>query len=146
MFSRMLWASCSSLKMSPRLFRMSIWSEIEMGCLLYLIALYIKKRPALVRCSSGSVAGSIGAKVLLFSEMVKQFEGKCRFKTHFYIFFAFFALKLKRKPPRRPLQRSKRGGTLIGTGVWGYSFSNGSKCILGGVGLPSRLIQPMAFK
>jgi hypothetical protein len=34
---------------------------------------YIKKRPALVRWSSGSVAGSVAAKVLLYFEIAKLF-------------------------------------------------------------------------
>ena len=36
----------------------------------------IKKRPALVRWSSGSVAGSVDAKVQLFLGMTKLFERK----------------------------------------------------------------------
>jgi hypothetical protein len=46
----------------------------------------IKKRPALVRWSSGSVAGSVDAKVQLFLGMTKLFERKlllCGQKTHF---------------------------------------------------------------
>lgn len=54
-----------------------------MGCLLYLIALY-KKRPALVRWSSGSVAGSVGAKVRLFSGLTKYFERKLLFAVCIY--------------------------------------------------------------
>ena len=50
-----------------------------------MIAPY-KKRPALVRWSSGSVAGSVGAKVLLFSKMAKHFEGKCSFEDDFMCF------------------------------------------------------------
>ena len=40
-----------------------------------------------------SVVGFVAAKVLLFSEMAKHFEGKCLFEAHFYVFFAVFALK-----------------------------------------------------
>ena len=70
--------------MSPRPFRIAIWSLIEMGCLLYLIALY-KKRPALVRWSSGSVAGSVGAKVRLFIESTKYFWGNCCYRFVFTV-------------------------------------------------------------
>jgi hypothetical protein len=37
------------------------------------------------------VAGSVGTKVLLFSEMAKQFEGKCSFEANIYVFFVVFA-------------------------------------------------------
>ena len=47
------------IKISPRFFRISICSARVMGCLVYSIDLYIKNRPALVRWSSGSVAGTL---------------------------------------------------------------------------------------
>jgi len=38
------------------------------------------------------VVGFVGAKVLLFSEMAKQFEGKCSFEANIYVFFAVFSV------------------------------------------------------
>ena len=55
-----------------------------------MIALY-KKRPTLVRWSSGSVAGSVGAKVQHFSEIAVILYVECLFEVHFYVLFAVFA-------------------------------------------------------
>lgn len=56
-----------------------------------MIALY-KKRPTLVRWSSGSVAGSVGAKVQHFSEITFILYAECLFEVHFYVFFAVFSV------------------------------------------------------
>ena len=50
-----------------------------------------KKRPALVRWSSGSVAGSVAAKVRLFSETTILFEKNCSFAAHFCFFYAIIS-------------------------------------------------------
>ena len=50
-----------------------------------------KKRPTLVRWSSGNVAGSVAAKVRLFSETTILFEWNCSFEAHFYVFLAIIS-------------------------------------------------------
>ena len=54
-----------------------------------MIALY-KKRPALVRWSSGSVAGSVGANVQHFSEITFSLYAEYLFEVHFFVFLQFF--------------------------------------------------------
>ena len=41
----------------------------------------------------GGVAGTVGAKVLLFFGIAKHFDGKCCFEACFYVFFADFSKK-----------------------------------------------------
>ena len=77
-----------------------------------------KKRPALVRWSSGSVAGSVGAKVVLLFEMAKQFEGKRSFEAHFYVFFAVFALELKENLPVVRCSEANGEAPIIDTGFF----------------------------
>ena len=71
-----------------------------------MIALY-KKRPALVRWSSGSVAGSVGANVQHFSEITFSLYAECLSEVHFYVFVTVFSVvaavpKRYLPPHRRP--------------------------------------------
>ena len=68
-----------------------------------MIALY-KKRPALVRWSSGSVAGSVGANVQHFSEITFSFMLNAYLLylyTSFSIFSVVAAVPQRYLPPHR---------------------------------------------
>ena len=71
-----------------------------------MIALY-KKRPALVRWSSGIVAGSVEANVQHFSEITFSLYAECLSEVHFYVFVTVFSVvaavpKRYLPPHRRP--------------------------------------------
>lgn len=69
--------------------RKSIFKFFVSHLNITMIALY-KKRPALVRWSSGSVAGSVGANVQHFSEITFSLYAECLFDVHFYVNFCSF--------------------------------------------------------